>query len=184
MRHEHLADMPDFDLPDPFSLRWHEGDDERNWIDIHLRADSYNPADSALYEGQFGQRRNELARRQCFLLDGNGVAVGTATAWFGDDKGANEHLGRLHWVAIVPMHQGKGLAKPLAAAVCQRMCQLGHTTAWLSTNSERLPAVNLYFGLGFVPSMDTEHQRAAWCRMLTKDGLKPALHDLLRQQFS
>ncbi len=55
---------------------------------------------------------------------------------------------RIHWVAIAPAYQGRGLAKPLVAAACLRLRALGHVWAYLTTSTSRLPAVSLYTKFG------------------------------------
>ena len=70
--------------------------------------------------------------------------------------------GRIHWVAIVPEFQGRGLAKPLLTAVMNRMVELGHQRARLATATQRLPAINLYLKFGFLPDPRNEEELSAW----------------------
>lgn len=91
----------------------------------------------------------------------HGTPIGTATAWFDNDHNGLP-CGRLHWVAMVPKLQGQGLAKPLLTTVCQRLRELGHTRAYLTTSSERIPAINLYLGFGFAPEIKDLHDSELW----------------------
>lgn len=68
----------------------------------------------------------------------------------------------MHWVAIAPQAQGRGLSKPLLAAVCRRIRELGDDRAQLGTSTWRIPAVNLYLHFGFVPHIRHDEDRAAW----------------------
>ena len=77
---------------------------------------------------------------------------------------------RVHWVAIVPDHQGKGLAKPLLTAICNRLVEIGHDRAYLTTNTVRLPAINLYLAYGFEPEIDTDEDRRVWDGVLKELG--------------
>jgi ribosomal protein S18 acetylase RimI-like enzyme len=77
-------------------------------------------------------------------------------------EGTEEARGRVHWVAILPAFQGRGLAKPLLTAVCLRLRELGHTSAYLSTSAARIPALNLYRQFGFAPVIRDEMERAVW----------------------
>ena len=156
-----LEDIPVFDLPDPYQLRRYRPGDAANWVRIHQEADVYNEIRSDLFPGQFGSDEEELAARQFYLCDGEGQAVGTATAWYNNDF-RGERYGQVHWVAIVPEHQGKGLAKPLMTAVLRRLRELGHDRVYLSTNPPRLPAIHLYMKFGFVPMAQTEQERSIW----------------------
>jgi GNAT superfamily N-acetyltransferase len=102
-----------------------------------------------------------LPERQLFLLDCEGVAVGTATAWFNNDY-RGEKCGRIHWVAIVPEHQGRGLSKPLLSAACRRLEELGHHKAYLVTSSVRIPAISLYLRFGFAPDVRSDEDKKVW----------------------
>ena len=55
----------------------------------------------------------------------------------------------MHWVAILPAYQGRGLAKPLLAQVMQTMAVLGHRQVYLTTQRFRRAAIGLYTSFGF-----------------------------------
>lgn len=160
MVRENLDNIPQYELPAGFTLRPYQPGDEAAWLSIHLAADKHNIITADTYSEQFGAEAKTLAERQFYLCDGAGQAIGTATAWFNTYRG-QEH-GRVHWVAIVPAMQGRGLAKPLLTTICNRMRELGHQRAYLTTESVRLPAINLYLGYGFVPDIHTEQEAQAW----------------------
>ena len=107
-----LNGVPDFALPEPYRWRWYEPGDEVHWLAIHAVADRFNRLMEETFWRDFGRETAVLAQRQLYLLDGDGQPVGTASAWWDDAT-----TGRVHWVAIHPDHQGKGLAKPLLTAV-------------------------------------------------------------------
>lgn len=160
MRRAHLDDIPQFSLPDGYRLHWYQPGDERHWVDIHLLADGIEPLrGKALFREEFGADSPTLTQRQCYLLNPRREPIGTATAWFDGE------VGRLHWVAIVPEYQGRGLAKPLLTAVCNRMVELGHASAYLVTHTHRLPAIALYRKFGFEPWIESEEERAAWAAL-------------------
>ena len=161
MVRENLESIPEFALPMPFSLRWYRPGDEAHWRRIHLLADRDNEITPALFGRRFGSDSALLARRQCYLLDERGEAIGTATAWFNDNfEGAR--FGRVHYVAIVPEYQGRGLSRPLMTAICQRLRELGHDRAYLSTATTRIEAIKVYLRFGFVPLVRNEEEAAAW----------------------
>jgi GNAT superfamily N-acetyltransferase len=153
--------IPDHTLTSPFSFNWYQPGDEEHWLEIQRRADQYNQITSALFRQQFNDDTQALARRQCFILDGEGRPIGTATAWFDPDYQGQEY-GRVHWVAIVPEMQGQGLANPLLTVICQRLRELGHERAYLTTAPERIPAINLYLKFGFVPEVRSDLELRAW----------------------
>lgn len=156
-----LEGIPQHTLPGGYSFRWYRHGDREVWVRIHELAERYTPTTAEVYDAQFEKNEIELARRQAFLLDANGNEIGTATAWFHDDY-HGQQWGRIHWVAIVPEHQGKGLARPLLTTVCNRLVELDHKRAYLVTGTVRLPAINLYLSYGFEPEIQTVEDRRVW----------------------
>jgi GNAT superfamily N-acetyltransferase len=161
MLRDNLEDIPVCAFPAGFSLRWYQPGDEARWFRIHRLADHDSEITPDLFARRFGSDHDLLAQRQCYLLDGRGDPIGTATAWFDDDF-LGARFGRVHYVAIVPDYQGRGLSRPLMSVICQRLRELGHDRAYLATSTARIPAINLYLGFGFVPLIRTEEEAAAW----------------------
>jgi GNAT superfamily N-acetyltransferase len=159
-----LEHIPQFALPEGFALRWYQPGDEQAWLKIHLAADRFNSITPGLFAQQFGADPVLLGQRQCYLLADHGELIGTGTAWFNDDF-QGQPFGRVHWVALLPRYQGLGLSKPLMTALCQRLRELGHERAYLSTSSARLAAINLYRRFGFVPFLENDGQAEVWRRM-------------------
>src|SRR5260221_2101466 len=135
-----LENIPEFPAPAGFVLRWYQPGDEASWLAIHKLADHYNQITPELFVHQFGTDPPLLAKRQCFLLDSSGHAIGTASAWF-DDNFDGDRIGRVHWVALVPQYQGRKLSKPLMTAVCRRLRELRHNRAYLMTLAVRETAI-------------------------------------------
>lgn len=164
-----LDDLPDYSLPPGFTLRPYQPGDENAWVAIHLVADQFNIVTPELFVDQFGNDATLLRQRQFYLLDPQGQAIGTSSAWFNDDYHGTA-WGRVHWVAITPSMQGRGLAKPLLAATCQRLRDLGHARAYLTTSGGRLPAIGLYLKFGFVPEILTPEDASIWADVLKRLG--------------
>lgn len=167
MIRETLDDIPQYVLPPGYSLRRYQPGDERSWTAIHVEADLYNTITPALFGQQFGSDPVVLRERQFYVCDPDGRAIGTATAWF-DDHYRGRRYGRVHWVAIVPAMQGRGLSKPLMTAVCNRLRELGHDRVYLTTSAARLPAVHLYLKFGFVPEIAGPQDEALWREILRR----------------
>jgi GNAT superfamily N-acetyltransferase len=161
MIRDSLEDIPNYPLPPGYSTRWYRAGDERLWVDVQSRAEEYLEITSELFVEQFGSDSRTLAERQCFLLDAQGEAIGTATAWSDDDY-CGQPYGQLHWVAMVPQAQGRGLAKPLLTIVLNQMVELGHARCYLGTSTARIPAINLYVKFGFVPHVRNADDLAVW----------------------
>lgn len=176
-----LADLPHFVLPTPYRLRWYEPGDEQAWVDIHVAADPYHSFTMASFEREFGAHRALLSTRQAYLCDGSGTPIGTTSAWFYNDE-EGEPYGLVHWVAIHPSAQGKGLSKPLLGFACERLRALGHTRGYLNTSTGRIPAISLYLQFGFVPKMrrDRATTLRAW-QQVREQLSHPAVEEFLKQ---
>lgn len=165
MIRRHLLDCPiSAPLPAPYALRPYQPGDDATWVAVHAAAERHHEITPALFRQQFGTDEERLRARMLFLVDGEGAAVGTAAAWEGE--GADAGLGRIHWVAVVPWAQGKGLGKALVAALCRRFVELGHERAYLTTETVRLPAIRMYLSFGFEPEIRDEEDRAAWAQVM------------------
>jgi GNAT superfamily N-acetyltransferase len=160
MIRENLDDIPKYSLPADYSIRWYQPGYEKHWQVVQSLADEYTRVTPDLFEEQFGTDTQLLSERQCFLLDSEEDIIGTATAWL-DNQGEKSH-GRIHWLAIVPQQQGRGLAKPLLTTICNRLKELGHSRTFLTTQTVRIPAINLYAKFGFAPVIDSDRDRKIW----------------------
>jgi GNAT superfamily N-acetyltransferase len=160
MSRENLDNIPCYSLPSGYSIRWYLPGYEKYWQAVQSLADEYTRVTPDLFKEQFGVNTQLLSERQCFLCDGEDKIIGTASAWL--DNQGEKSPGRIHWVAIIPQEQGKGLAKPLLTIICKRLKELGHSKTYLTTQSVRIPAINLYAKFGFAPVIDTNRDREIW----------------------
>ena len=167
MVREHLENLPEAPLPREYSLRWYQSGDETHWLEIHLQADRLNRLTPQLFREQFGFDEAQLAQRQCYLAGPGGRPVGTGTAWFKEDFEGGA-WGRVHWMALLPEHHGRGLGKTLLGVVCRRLRELGHRRAYLTTSSLRVPAIRLYRRFGFEPLIRSPQEEAAWSRLASQ----------------
>ena len=172
MIRDNLDNIPDYSLLAGYSIRWYEPGYEKYWQAVQLLADVYTRVTPDLFEKEFGTDTQLLSERQCFLCDSKENIIGTASAWL-DDQG-KKSPGRIHWVAIIPQEQGRGLAKPLLTKVCNRLKELGHSRTHLTTQSVRIPAINLYAKFGFAPVIDSDRDREIWEKL--QKHIKYPLH--------
>jgi GNAT superfamily N-acetyltransferase len=169
-----LDSAPAHALPPGFSLRTYRPGDEKAWAGIWQRADEFGAVAADSFKQEFGSDAAALGERMFFLFDAGGDAVGTASAWYPDDA-HGPGAGRVHWVAIVPQRQGRGLSRPLLAVVLTRMKELGCRSAFLETQTVRVAAIRLYMEFGFVPDVRSEKERAGWTRL--RDRIAPSALD-------
>ena len=154
----------EYALPEGYSFRMYTPGMEYDWIRIQDNADDYIKVDQALFEEEFGQHQEELPSRMVLLVHGTDL-IGTATAWL-DDINGDPVTGRLHWVAIVPEYQGKGLAVPLTYFTLSLFPALNSSRVYLLTNAVRIPAISLYLKIGFKPVIGNPEEQCAWEEIL------------------
>ena len=167
MVREDLAGIPEFQFPEPCSVKWYRPGDEKRWVEISKSADEYNNIVPETFREQFGADEKSISKRQFYLLDGVKNYIGTCTSWF-DDNFSGEQFGRVHWLAVVPGMQGRGLSKPMLSLALKRMIELGHRKAYLTTSSARLPAISLYLKFGFMPLALSEDEGNTWKKIFVK----------------
>jgi len=169
MTRGHLDDIPEFAPPAGFSIRFWRSGDEAAWLRIHETAEPWRAVSPELYGRAFGRDAALLRQRQIFLLNPAGKEIGTATAWFDDDFQGGR-WGRVHWVAVTPEWQGRGLSRPLMTRVCRCLKESGHDRAYLKTSSARTAALRLYLRFGFAPWIAGAEEEKAWAGVLQTPG--------------
>ncbi|GIP35046.1 GNAT family N-acetyltransferase [Paenibacillus sp. J2TS4] len=164
MHRPHLLNIPNYTVPSPYRIRPFRSGDEEHWAAIEWKAGEFPSQDEARlhYANEFGEHSDEMELR-CFLLeDGAGSALGTTTAWYKSLQG--KIYGRIHWVAIVPEHQGRGLAKPLLASAMKRLADF-HDKAYLTTQTTSWKAIGMYLQFGFEPWIVRPSCKDGWAWM-------------------
>ena len=137
-------------LPEGYRFAMYAAGDERDWARIETSVAEFDSETQALeyFSKEFLPHPNELPRRCTFIETDGGEKVATATAWFGENFGARVPL--VHWVAVTPGHQGKGLGKPLVSNLINLMRELeGDTDFYLHTQTWSHKALFIYEWAGF-----------------------------------
>ncbi|MGI6562487.1 MAG: GNAT family N-acetyltransferase [Clostridia bacterium] len=166
--------IPGYSLPDGYKLQLFQEKDEIRWAQIVCAAGEFPSVDDALkhFENEFSPYTEEMKKRCVFLTSPDNEYIGTTTAWYGDFQG--ERMGRIHWVAIKPEYQGRGLAKPMLSYALSVLAQY-HDRAYLTTQTVSWKAVNMYLSFGFRPvkrSDDDEDFDTAWALIYEQLKLK------------
>ncbi len=161
MFRENLRAIPQYSLPAGYSARMFRPDDRKAWLRIWRAAERYEKITPKTFDGNFGSDLPAMERRCLFLVAPGGQDVGTITAWY-ERRYKGNRWGRIHWVAIVPQLQGRGLAKPMLAAGMNLMRSLRHRRAILDTQTTRIAAIKTYLDFGFVPELSRPDARRAW----------------------
>jgi len=184
MARDHLENVPVFALPAGYRLRgWRPGD-EVAWTAIQRVADTLNTIDDGLFARQYGIAPDALEERMWFVTSDEGNAVGTISAWWEHTarRSSAGDRGRIHWVAVRPEHQRRGLAKAMMSRALLWMGE-HHERAMLDTSSGRPWAARLYLDFGFRPEpadLLDPSRRAAWHavqRVIDHPALRACLAD-------
>ena len=158
------------ELPDGCSFRFFTPSDVKHWSRIEtsvLEFDSESDAEN-YFEMSYLPHIRELKERCLFVLNPDKTPVATTTAWYADSE-----LGRqasIHWVAVCPEYQGKGLGKAIVKKAIRvfQLLEAGNPI-WLHTQTWSHVAIRLYHSLGF-----NIVRSGALANMNTRDG-KPKL---------
>jgi len=176
-----LRQVPQYPLPEGYSMRLFREGDADTWVRVQKAAEPFiRDMSRKTFDGQFGHDLPAMPKRCYFLVSPEGGDVGTVTAWY-DRNFAGRRWGRVHWVAIVPDFQGRGLCKPMLTVAMNRLRSLGHRRATLRTQLPRIAAIKNYLDFGFRPDVRTAEGRAAWRRfsqVLPHPLLNEALGDV------
>lgn len=163
MKRADLLNIPKYEVPEGFRLRFFEPGDEQTWSRVETAVDEFPDEAAALahFEKEFGPFREEMSRRCLFIENESGEAVGTTTAWHGTLEKEQKIRGRIHWVGVIPEYQGKKLSKPLLSKAMQVLAEY-HQSAYLTSQTTSYQAINLYLNFGFVPYLTNETDIEAW----------------------
>ena len=94
----------------------------------------------------------DVVERTVLVKDEEDRLVGAATLWMGDTFGAVWQ--RVHWVAVAPDHQGKGLAKCMLSRMLELYRELDcRSPIYLTTQTRTYRAARVYAQMGFAPYM-------------------------------
>lgn len=140
--------IPHVPLPEGFRMRnWREGEGPL-WLKVIRAAETLmHPADD-LFETEFGVDPGPASRRIWFIENAAGDVVGTLSGWISLPPEWTDRDLRIHWVAVHPDYQRRGLARAALSFVLEREAA-DHDRAWLWTSTGRPGAIALYEWFGF-----------------------------------
>lgn len=143
-----LERLPGPSLPPGHSFATYAQGREADWARIETAVGEFQDEAAAreYFRAVFLSRPREARRRVVFALAPDGEALGTASAWFAYKDGAEVPC--LHWVAVHPRAQGRGLGRALSLRALSMFGESGQHV-YLSTQTWSHPAIRLYHELGF-----------------------------------
>lgn len=148
-------------LPEGIVYTLYKPGDEKDWARVETLAGEFDcDADARRYfDREFAPHEAELKRRMVFLRNELGEPIATATAWHIGTHGESQR--RLHWVAVVPSYQGKGLGRAVTMQAMHLFEAVGPAgDAWLTTQTWSYRGMGLYLDLGFCAISDEPFAKA------------------------
>ena len=199
MTRENAENFPAYSLPEGYHFAIFAPEDEENWVQLQTVVTHVENEQQGrqIFRREFLQAEEgipcekcpgyaETVRRTVLVKDSAGNLVGAATLWMGDTFG--ETWQRVHWVAVHPDHQGKGIAKCMIARVPELYKKLGcDTPIYLTTQTKTYRAVRLYAQMGFVPYMGKKPVNWAYKSEFPKESFEEeneAAWQLIREKLA
>ena len=145
-----LADLelPEPVLPEGVSVRtFQPGTDDAAWLAANAEAFAHHPEQGGLTQRDLDDRKGEawFDPKGFFLAEKDGRLVG----FHWTKVHAEEGLGEVYVVGVLPGAQGGGLGKALTAIGLRHLAGQGLPTAMLYVDADNVPALTVYERLGF-----------------------------------
>ncbi|MFH8573334.1 mycothiol synthase [Streptomyces sp. NPDC017993] len=146
-----LADLelPEPVLPEGVSVRtFQPGTDDAAWLEANAAAFAHHPEQGALTQRDLDDRKGEawFDPKGFFLAEKDGRLAG----FHWTKVHAEEGLGEVYVVGVLPGAQGGGLGKALTAIGLRHLAGQGLPTAMLYVDADNVPALTVYERLGFI----------------------------------
>jgi mycothiol synthase len=178
MRRLDVADLPEVQLDEGYTLRTFQKGDEAAWDEII--ADSFDN-DTMHFPEVIGKAEGFLPERTFMIFCGDEPVATTAMLLSREGPGTEvgAKTGYVHWVGAKKSHAGHRLGYNVVLATMHRIRDEGFEYIGLSTDDFRVPAIVTYLKLGFDPVMVNEGMRARWIKIFDTIN-KPELTDQYR----
>ncbi len=162
MRHPDLTKVEDIKLPEGYRIHAYEPSMKERWTEIVVSAfdEPYDFDDKTA--------RPKWSPDRLFFVEIDGEDVATAMSYEHWDYPGE---GFLHMVGTDKKAKGKGAGRIATQAVLCWLRDHGIKTCILSTDDFRLPALHVYYSLGFRPVMNREDMPERWKKVYENIGI-------------
>ncbi len=158
MRHPDITNLPPLNLPDGITLHTHIEGEEENWEKLIERAFGQHYSFN-----DFIRNGGDYKSEHVLYLSKDGKDIATTTAV---EKDIFPGEGWFRMVGVDPDCRGVGAGKLIALAALHSLAERGYKTVVLSTDDDRIPAINLYYRLGFRPIYTHESHKERWEKIM------------------
>ncbi|MBB4891991.1 mycothiol synthase [Streptomyces olivoverticillatus] len=145
----HGLDLAEPVLPEGVTVRtFRPGKDDAAWLAVNAAAFSHHPEQGSLTQRDLDDRKAEawFDPEGFFLAEKSGEIVG----FHWTKVHADEGLGEVYVVGVLPGAQGGGLGKALTTIGLRHLADRGLPTAMLYVDADNVAAVTVYERLGFL----------------------------------
>jgi mycothiol synthase len=163
--------IPRGGMPEGYSWRRYRPGDADAWIQIIERT-----VGCKYSEEQFLRELRDSPRfdpKELFFIVEKQAGQAVATGCAGRVTRGDDRHGYVHFVGVLPEHQGKGLGRAIMLLVLRSFARRGFCDAILDTDDFRLPALAMYLWLGFVPRYTDADQCGRWAAVFKALGVAP-----------
>lgn len=188
-----------YPLPAGYHYAAFTPEDEAQWVQLQAEVTHVESLEQGreLFRQEFLQAGADVPCAECpgyrdvvertiLVKTEDNRLVGAATLWMGDTFG--ETWQRVHWVAVHPAHQGKGLAKCMLSRMLQLYEELGcKAPIYLTTQTRTYRAARVYAQMGFAPYMGEKPRNWPFRSDLPKGSFREeneAAWELIRQKLT
>lgn len=176
MHRRHIRSIPRYELVTGYAFRRFEPGDEMRWVAIQAEANADTvQVDLRTFQDTFGNNLDQMPDRSWFVIDPAGREIASITAWWrrvpvdasAGSTAAERNQGLIHWVAVLPDCQGKGIGKAMMTRVMDRLAR-EYPDVYLNTSTVRLAAIKIYLDFGFLPDMTRERAGEGWAAVRSR----------------
>ena len=153
MKRDACKPIPEYELPKGYRYVFYSPGDEKDWAGIETSVLEFDcEMDALLYfQDGFLSHKGEAERRCFFIETDNGEKIANSAAWWAYTGTRRDPI--VHWVAVKPDYQGKGLGKAIVSKTLKLLVEIeGDRDFYLSTQTNSHTAVFIYEWAGFVIS--------------------------------
>lgn len=139
-------------LPSGYEVRAYESGMEKDWAELMQSVEHMDTVDAALaqFAEEFQPEIDLFKDRSVFVYNSAGKLAASATLWYGNHFGRT--CLRVHWVAVAPEEQGKGLCKAVMTILMDMYHACNLTGGlYLASQTWSYKALNIYRQFGFKP---------------------------------
>lgn len=157
MRHPDLSQLPPLAMPYGFSLHSHTEKSEsadKSWEHIIEKSFETHCSFEESVRKHFGYKPEYV-----LYVAENGKDISTSAAL---EKENFPGEGYIHMVGTLPEAGGRGAGRIAVLASLHSLASRGFKTAVLSTDDFRIPAIKVYYRLGFEPMYTHESHEKRW----------------------